>query len=203
MTNGVREVEVSQDKEIMEIQKQAGNIVRRAQGFQLVSEDSYLKATEVSSWLSRSINKIDERRKFFTQPLNDQIKKINVLFKQIASPYIEAESIMTNKIMAARAEKQRKAQEEEARIRLEAEKLSKKTGIKKEEIIESYEIPAVQKSEGQATFREVTDFEIENESKVPREYMEVSEPKIRKAVREGVTNIPGVKIFKKEVLVNR
>ena len=135
--------------------------------------------------------------------MNDQIKKINALFKQIASPYIEAESIMTNKIMAARAEKQRKAQEEETRIRLGAEKLAKKTGIKKEEIIESYEIPAVQKSEGQATFREVTDFEIENESKVPREYMEVSEPKIRKAVREGVTNIPGVKIFKKEVLVNR
>ncbi len=55
---------------------------------------------------------------------------------------------------------------------------------------------------GSATFKKVKDFKVIDPLKIPREYLQVDLVAIRKAVKDGVNNIPGVDIFDTEV-VNR
>lgn len=47
------------------------------------------------------------------------------------------------------------------------------------------------------------DFEITDESQVPREYLMVDESKIRRVVRAGIRNIPGVRVYERQTLAVR
>jgi hypothetical protein len=58
----------------------------------------------------------------------------------------------------------------------------------------------VETDSAQVTARLVWDFEIVDESKIPREYLMVNEKAIRAAIKAGVRDIPGVRIFQKEEL---
>ena len=40
-------------------------------------------------------------------------------------------------------------------------------------------------------------------NQIPREFLQVDEIKVNKAVRDGTRDIPGIRIFQKETLVNR
>lgn len=52
------------------------------------------------------------------------------------------------------------------------------------------------------TFREDWDFEVVDANAVPREHMMPDEVKIRKLVRAGLRNIPGLRIFPKKVVTS-
>lgn len=108
------------------------------------------------------------------------------------------------------AEEQRKIEEAkskadaEERERLEAEqrKLDEQKQAAKEAEAISVQAPALPKKEtvvrtahGAAHTRKVWKFEVESTDEIPREYLMADEKKIRAAVKNGVRNIPGVKIF--------
>ena len=46
-------------------------------------------------------------------------------------------------------------------------------------------------------------WELENENLIPRDYLCIDEKKIAEAVKQGVRNIPGIKIFEKEEITMR
>jgi len=48
---------------------------------------------------------------------------------------------------------------------------------------------------GSATQRKVWKHEITDEAQVPREYLMIDEAKVRQAVKQGIREIPGVRIF--------
>ncbi len=57
--------------------------------------------------------------------------------------------------------------------------------------------PTVKTTGGSFTVKKVWTGEVADESKVPREYMAVDQKKINAAVKAGVRDIPGVRIFEK------
>lgn len=144
--------------------------------------------------------KIEARRKFFTQPLNDQVGKINAMFKEYSNPIKSAKEIMENKMLFYRKEQQKKIDKKNERIKKEAEKLAKKEGVSAQEIIESTEKKEIQQTVGTSTVTKRWTFEIVDEKKIPREYLELNEVKVNKDIRgkDGKRNIPGLRIFQKE-----
>lgn len=162
----------------------------------------------------------EERRLFFTKPMNDQIKNINDLFRPGKQKIEEIEETLTGKIRTYREEEAKKVKEkqdkEEAKQRKEFEKrqkeererikkqdLSKKEKKEKEEGLEKQEfVPeTVVKQETKVGDMGTTKrwtFEVIDEERLPREYLCTDRGAITDAVRKGERNIPGVRIFQKE-----
>lgn len=152
-------------------------------------------------------------------------KEILEQWKKIEAPVVEAEKYC-DKLLAAWFAEQRRQREEAERKRLEAirkqreeeerklrealkaEEEGRKSDAERllEEAIEKKPAvippkPKPQKLEGVYS-RIDYDFEIIDESKIPREYLRPDETKIRRAIREakGEIEIPGIKVIKREII---
>lgn len=170
--------------------------------------------------ITAGLKMIEQKRKYFTSDLNQQLKKINNDFKQIKEPIEQAKTNLTNRLMAWRqaereriAEQQRQA-EEEARKRDEKRQKIQEAHAEKGHDIYELEPTTVAKpvpleARDTTKVRKTWDFEVINEKAVPNEYKVVDTARIRKdifaAERDGdgrpQIEIPGVNIFQKEIPV--
>lgn len=189
-----------QDKEVMAIQKEAGDIISRAQNYLITSNSSYEDAGNIVSWIAQSLKKIEERRKFFTQPLNHQIKNINQLFKGYSEPFVQADKIVRAKMITYRQEQEQKRLEEEKKMKKEAEKIAKKEGIDVSEVMASQDAQEAPSATDKTSIRKIWTFEILDIAKIPRQFLMPDETSIRNAIRSGVRKIAGVKIFEKDIV---
>lgn len=182
--------------------KEISTIVSRANAFQVVSDEQMEKATNVISWCRAKLKKVEERRKFFTGPLNDHIKSINAFFRQWTGPLEEAEQIVDRKVRAYREELRKKAEAEQRAAEQAARKKAEKKGIDPDAVVVE-EAPAPAKRTDFGTFKQVADFEVQDLNQIPRSYLMADEKKIRQAVKEGIREIPGVRIFMREDFTRR
>ena len=215
---------------IVQIQKSVGSLDQEAQAIKIRNTGELSSAVEflkkVKGWKKR----VEEIRLSYTKPLNDIVAERNKEFKQTSIPLATIDKLVTEKIGAWRfkeAEKIRIRQEKEdekqrkifekdqekkrKQLLKDQEEMSKKEAKEKAKEIEQEEFvakPTVTQSkeigEGEVTMktRKSWDFEIEDETKVPRRYMKVDEVAIGKAVRrDEVKEIKGVRIFQKESFV--
>lgn len=153
--------------------------------------------------------KIEDRRRFFVDPLNAQVKRINELFRKIAEPLDRADSVVRAKVMEYRKRQQEIARAEQERLDREAaraqERVDKKAariGIAAPQVVVPV-VPVLPPTVAGATVRRVWTFRVVDASKLPREYLVVDAVAIREAVRAGVRQIPGVEIFQDETLAVR
>lgn len=173
--------------------------------------------------LNDEVKKFNTSFKVLKEPFEnaERVLKGGLLkWRQAEQKRIEAEQV---RIMAANAERERLAREDEEKARKEAEEKARaeaeEAGLDESETAEWVEestaeveqqLPAEQEAipktppttvksmMGTATIRKTWDFEIEDETQVPRAYMIIDTSKIRIAVRNGIRSIPGVRIFEKE-----
>jgi len=215
---------------IVQIQKSIGSLEEEAQVIKIKNTGDLNYAVEFLKKIKGWKKRVEEIRLSYTKPLNDIIRERNKEFKQTSLPLAMIEKKVTNEIEGWRAkeaekirikqekeaERQRKIfekEQEEKRKQLlkDQEEMSKKEAKEKAKEIEQEEFVAKptiiqdkEIGEGEATMktRKRWDFEIEDETKVPRKYMKVDEIAIGKAVRGGdVREIKGVKIFQKESFI--
>ena len=147
------------------------HLTREIVGIKVTNEENYKKAVELGTANKRVLNQIEAFRKAIVQPFNDQVKKINGMFKAIASRFEENDSKLRNALLIYQ------------------------NGRKKTETIQN-----VNTDTGRATIQERWDYEIVEPNLIPREYLMPDETKIGRAVRAGVlAELPGVKIFKRKV----
>lgn len=215
---------------IVQIQKGIGSLDQEAQAIKIKSVGELNSAVEflkkVKGWKKR----VEEIRLSYTKPLNDIITERNKEFKQTSIPLATIDELVTEKIKDWRfkeaekirikqereAEKQRKIfeKEQEAKrkqLEKEREEMSKKEAKEKEKEIEQEEFVAkptitqdkeIGDGEAKMKTRKSWDFEIEDETKVPRKFMKVDEVAIGRAVRSGgIREIKGVKIYQKENII--
>ena len=200
------------ENEVKEIAEQTRDIVQVAENSVIETEQNLVEASDMLSYIAKTKKAIEEKRKFFVKPLNDQVKRINEMFKGYAAPLEKADGIMRKKVLVYRQEQDRKRRAEEEALRKLQEKeqkrlerLAKKNGdvAPPPPIITPF-IPqqekTVQSDLGAVSAKMVWEFEIVDENKIPNEFKIVNEKAIRAAVKAGVRNIPGVKIYQTETL---
>lgn len=202
------------EEAVKEITTQAERLEQAAQALVVQDEATLQEATNMVAWVAKAKKAIEEKRQFFVKPLQEQVKRVNELFKQYAAPLDRADTLLRGKILAYRQEQERKRREEEERLRKLAEKEQKR--LEKQAAKNGMPAPppivvpspppmakTVQSEMGAAQVRTVWDFEIVDETQIPREFLMPNVPAIRAAVKAGVRNIPGVRIFQREDLAVR
>lgn len=202
------------DKEVTQLTGEASGLEQKANTLIVCDDVSAGEATNLLGFIATAKKKLEEKRKFFVKPLNDQVKKVNDLFKEYNAPLDNADRTLRGKVLSYRQEVQRKQREEEERLRKLAEKEQKRLEKKAEKTGQPAPPPIVipmieqapktiQADLGSATTKTVWDFQIIDESLIPREYLIVDERKIRAVVKAGIREIPGVRIYQTEQLAVR
>lgn len=103
------------------IESDVKTICSQFAGFKVTDAETNGVAAKTLGEIKARLKRIDELRKQFTQPLNDQVKKINNMFKLQSEPLEAVEASIKSAIKLYMDEEDRKARIEAERIRKEQE----------------------------------------------------------------------------------
>ncbi|MFA5377585.1 MAG: hypothetical protein WC455_17675 [Dehalococcoidia bacterium] len=156
---------------------------------------------------------IDVQRKGIILEPSEFVKGVNGICKAITDQLDEAERTAKGKINQYQArvlmeqrERQKKADEEARNLQEAVNKEAKEKGIEAPVVVAPVvqSAPKVTRTEsGSASQRKVWSFEIVDGDKIPREYLIIESQKIRDAIKMGVREIPGVRIFEETKTIFR
>ncbi len=151
----------------------------------ITTEAEAFKVTDALLAVRQMFNQAEEKRKSYTAPANETIKRINVDFKPITGPlkeYEEQLGSMLDVYADVRVEKD-EAKQEVMRGETGDQSLIIPIGLK-----------ALPSSKGEVRFRKAYDVEVTDKESVPAEYMMVDSKAVEKAIKaaEGVIEIPGI-----------
>jgi len=199
-------MESIEKQEIVELEVCNNDIIMQAENQQIETQNDVDDTNVIIKQISGQVKMIEEKRKTFTQPLNQSLKEINKTFKELTKPLLDVKNILSQKVMAWRRKEQEKIREEEQRIAKEEErrrKIQEAHKAKGHEVSEPVVMkrPDTLKETDTTQTRKVWKFEITDPTRVPREYMTINEAKIRNVVRSGIREIPGVRIYQEEIMV--
>lgn len=189
-----------EQKTIPMLNKNAKAAIDFANALIVDSDESSAKADVAVRKIKDQREVGDNTRKFFTDPLNEQVKKINSMFMPVVKAFDEATRIITGKMGAYQSQVQKIADDKKAQV--EADLASGKiknveTAVKKIEKIP--EPPKTVRTEQRTTtFRDVPKVVIVDESKIPDEYWVVDLKKVEVVAlanhKANIAQIAGVEI---------
>ena len=194
-------------EELAVIQESGAALIAMANHHGVENQTEADEANEILKKITHGLKLMEEKRKSFTAPLNQSLKEINETFKQMALPVNEAKTALSNRLMLWRRHEQSRIDEERAKAVREEERRRKiqeahaaKGHVVKEDITPVAKPIPFSVNDTTKVQKRWT-YEIEDSSVIPRQYMAVDGPAITKAIRDGVRDIPGVKIYQKETAV--
>lgn len=203
---------IEHDERVQELSQGSVELLERAQGIEIVDEESDLEAAEFLSQVKTARKRWDELRHWFTDPLEAQKKAIIARFKASDAPLEQAEKIVGGKHLEWVRKQQELARKEQERLRRLAEARQARAEKKAEERGEEpppvvIPMPTVQAppktlhtSSGAVRTRTIWRFEVVDFAALPEEYKVADEVKLGKVVRAGVREIPGVRIYEEMVV---
>jgi len=187
--NSIVPVEVVQKAE-----SDAALMTKQAEAIQVTTTEQEEQAYIALTQIKQAIKTIENKRKEITKPLNASLKTTNAMFKTLSRPFLEADTIIRDKVLDFRQEQEEKAQKElERRQKIQA--VHEKKGHETHEIT----APKAEVAKTTVTARRWT-FEIVDLDKVPREYLVLDNVAVNKAIRNGVREIDGLNILQVEGL---
>ncbi len=204
-------------KEVALIRREVGGLVDTARDLVIIDEEGAESANELLVFIVNAKRKLEEQRTFLVKPLNNHVKDINTKFKEWVAPLEEADKLVRRNMLgfqkmqeALRAEAQR-LEDEAKKLEDEANAGEFEAADRLEEIEERQQeisdLPVVPRSikgtSGSTSLRKTWTFEVIDDKLLPATYLMVDEGAISLAVREGVRDIPGVRIFQQESLAVR
>jgi hypothetical protein len=190
---------LEKSQEIVEIKKTNTTLIEKIKELKIVDQDSSIEASNYLLLINKAKKNLEEKRKFFVGPLNDQVKKINAMFKQYSNPLQEATRYIGSLMFAYR----KKTEEEERKKNEEVLKLAEKVGIESKDL-EIVEKPEPVKTDlGTVSTRKVTKWRLVSFSKLDDAYKTTNDVYINKKIREGIRQIPGLEIYTEDVVTVR
>lgn len=166
------------------------------------SEAEVALATEFLGVVKARVKRVEEIRKFFVNPLNEQVKRINTLFKGVSDPLTAIETKVKSAMSSYRWEEEKKAREEEERLRKLQEKKNEKRAEAGKEL--DLSIKTVERAEqtvttatGSSTAKKIWKYEVVDINQVPRELLrcEIKHANVMAKIDEGVRDISGLRIY--------
>jgi len=198
------------DEQVAKFKEEGERLKDYAVSFVVASVSDVKRATEDLSMVSRLKKALEERRKAYTQPLNEYLKDVNQVFKVIVEPIDDADKVLRTKVGAYNAEQRRlQAEAEKAQelLRQAAEiqaNLTKQTGeifpeVPSVPVPEAHPATKAYTSVGDLNTAKVWKFEVVDFALLPNEYKLPDMVKIGKVVRAGAS-VPGVKSWQEDSL---
>lgn len=189
-----------------------------AQAVVILSPQDMRDASDLVKLIKVRHKEIEEERTGIVKPINDSVKRINERFKQILAPLVDAESSIkgmmlsyqqeeTQKAEAARREAEQKAAEERAA----AEALAAESDRAPFPVVVEPPIPAIkappQTIRGEygsvSSVKKVWAFELDDIAALAAarpDLVAVDAAKVNAEIRGRGGDIPGLRIFEKEII---
>jgi len=186
-------------KELVQIKKTNTTLLEKAKELTVADQKSSVDASNYLLLIKKAKTNLEEKRKFFVGPLNEQVKRINALFKQYDFPLSHAYKYLTEQLFMYH----RKVAEEEAKKNDEVIKMAKEVGIDSKDLEVSEKPEPVKTYLGTVSTRKVTKWRLVAFSKLDDAYKMTNDVYINKKIREGVRQIPGLEIYEEEVVTVR
>ena len=194
-----------------------------ARVFKVATDTDYQAAGARLQAIKALRKKVDETFDPIIQKAHAAHKEAVARKKEHESPLIDAEMIYKRQILAFQQEQERKARAAQARLEEQARKERERLEARAERAAQSGKQEKAEQLREQAatvvapvvsidtprvagiSTRESWDYEITDESKLPREYLMADHKKIASIVRsfKTATNIPGVRVFQKQTLASK
>lgn len=191
---------------LAEVAPAASKLLTMAQAFTITDAATALAANEMLVQLKTIDTAIEAKRKSLTKPLKDEAKRIEAQFRPSADAIEKANLLLREKMLAYRQSEESKLAEERKALLAKAEE-AEKAGDSNAALALAQQAMSVETldtkaaaADGSVSVRMVWDFEVEDLAKVPPEYFVLDEGRVKAAVRSGVRDIPGIRIFQKEQL---
>ena len=190
---------------VAEVFPPAQELFAKVESFIIRDSKDLSAANDALVQLKRIDLLVETKRKSLTKPLKDAAKKIEAQFKPTADLIEKSDAMLRSKLLAYRQDEERKA--EEARKALLAQAATAtEAGDTNAALVLSQQAMSVgtelattsQATDGSVQVKMLWTFEVEDAAAVPLEYHTLDTTKIRAAVRAGVREIPGVRIFQHE-----
>lgn len=168
-------------------------MVSKADKLALVKTDEdVVKATEFLVQVKNKIDSLEEERQSYTKPLNESLRRLNSRFKELTEPLKTAERVVKEAILSYRIKREETRLKEQARL----QKKNGNTNISLMDVLPDI----IESKSGETRTTKRWTFEIIDEKKIPREYLEVNVTKVNEAISAGVRKIAGLNILQKESL---
>ena len=196
-----KQVDATPEEKLADISKEVAVVQKKAAGIVIKDAKGVSEATEFLAGIKARLDKIEEYRKFFTQPLVDQKRKIDDLFKAQSVPLTTVLNSVKRAVSDYTLEENRKARAEEDRLAKLQEKKNEKRAAAGKPLdftpapIVERAAPTVHTDTGKTTTKMVWKFEVTDPAKVPNKFRVVDEKLIREAVKNGEREIAGVRIY--------
>lgn len=205
---------VAQDTHVQELAARIVTLQTQATAIVIDNPERVQTATDLLGLIARMKKGLEERRQVLVKPLNDQVREINDTFKGYSGPLEDADRIVRQKVIAFNQAEEQRRRQEEARLRelqaKEQAKLEKQAARKGLEapppqpaVVVPQAAPTVRSEAATVTTKKVWDFEVTDKAAVPESFKLVNEAAIRAAVRAGVREIAGCRIFERDELAVR
>ena len=186
------------------LQKQVVNLLPEI-GKPITSpEEMEIHVGNLSS-LNRELKRITAHKEEKTKPINAALKAIRADYKPFEEQLENAIAIERKNISSYQTEQKKIADAEKAKIDARIGEgrghFTMETAARKSGEVATPEA-VVQTNLGNVSFRTVRKFELVDITLVPHEYLEVSETKVRAALKNN-TELPGFRYFDEEQPINR
>lgn len=182
------------------IKQDVEEVLYNFQEIKVETNDEYTQAGDFLKQIQTKIKKIEAKRVEYTKPLDESKKRIMADFKALTEPLEVLVGEIKSKMTHFYKQEQIRLADEQAKREAEALAKAKEEGVS-EVTVEVVEQPKSQVGEvATTTVKKVWKWEFEDASKVPHEYFTIDEKKINQAVRDGVREIAGIRIYQEDQL---
>lgn len=163
----------------------------------------YSKAGDIRKQLKNKIKIVEEKRKDYTQPLDEAKKRIMEDFKGITKPLEEFIARLDVEMLSWHQAEQKRLNAEQARIEKEALEQAKKNNVSEVVVPVVNEIKTTRTSIATTSVVKRWTFRVLDVTQIPREYLMLDERLVNEAIRKGERKIPGIEIYQEEKIGSR
>jgi len=204
-TTALVQINPESDLSYVSLKAEIGNICKYALTLKVRNADEAGSATNDLKIMSGLKKSLEAKRREYVTPLQDHVKAINDVFKQLSEPLADADLLTRKQIKGYFDEQDRVRKEAEELVRKSQELASKLGEMAREgketpdveltEVIIPDEQKHIRADIGTAGKTKIRKWEEKDFALVPDEYKMLDSSKIGKVVRAGIPSIPGIRIW--------
>jgi septal ring factor EnvC (AmiA/AmiB activator) len=177
------------------IKKDSNELQQKIESLKITTEEEYTEAGELLIAVTKRKKRMEELREEKSRPLLDQIAENRKFFKFFEEPLEAMDKLLRSGIQKYA---QIKFEAEQKKVQEAAQKAKEEAAKNKTEAVPVEAVKpslGVRTTGGSVTMKRRWTFEVLDLKDVPQEFLSINDKAVNEAIRSGVREIKGVRIF--------